>query len=148
MSTQEHIPELRAALKHHGLKATPQRIAILAELRAHGNHPDVESIFEGLRSKQPSLSQATVYRTLESFSEAGIVRKFAGEDGKMRFDTDVSMHHHIITPTGEEIMDWHDEELNELIAEYLTKKGLPQLNVESFQLTIRAQPPKNFSTKP
>ena len=140
MNKHDHINDLREALKHYGLKATPQRIAILTELRLHSNHPDVDTLFERLKAKQPSLSQATVYRTLETFANAGIVRKFAGEDGKMRFDTDVSMHHHIITPDGDEIMDWHDDELNTMIADYLKKKGLPEMDVESFQLTIRAMP--------
>ena len=140
MATHEHIQELREALNHHGLKATPQRIAILTELRLHNNHPDVDALFARLKTQQPSLSQATVYRTLETFANAGIVRKFAGEDGKMRFDTDVSMHHHIITPDGDDIKDWHDDELNTIIADYLNQKGLPEMNVESFQLTIRAMP--------
>ena len=48
-------------LKTHGLKATPQRIAIYNYLRHTTAHPTVETIYASLHPANPTMSLATVY---------------------------------------------------------------------------------------
>src|SRR4030088_1689995 len=57
--------------REKGLAVTPQRVAILNALLASGDHPSAEEIYTEVRTEQPTISLATVHRTLEMLCEAG-----------------------------------------------------------------------------
>ena len=77
------------------MNKTIQREAILHELRMRKDHPTAEELYGALRDTMPQLSLGTVYRNLEQLSTAGIIRKLDGSGKKMRFDGDLTPHHHI-----------------------------------------------------
>ena len=83
---------LRAA----GLKATAPRLTILEALETDRRHPSAEMIFESLKDSSPSLSLSTVYQTLETFLQQGLVRRISGAGGKLRVDGTVQDHDHAI----------------------------------------------------
>jgi Fur family peroxide stress response transcriptional regulator len=123
-----------------GLKATHQRITILQTLYALPGHPSAEEVYEELRKSHPTLSLATVYRTLDNFVEADLIKRFGGERGKMIFDKNLDTHHHLIRQDNDQIEDYDDPELNRLLAEYFSRKPIPNYNVAGFQLNIRVRP--------
>src|SRR3990172_4898583 len=53
-------------LARHGLRATRQRIAVVAGLREHRGHPTALAIHQQLVGEHPNLSQKTVYETLDA----------------------------------------------------------------------------------
>ena len=55
--------------KDIGLKLTPQRLAILDYLDKNFDHPTAEDIYADIKDKFPTMSFATVYKTLESLRE-------------------------------------------------------------------------------
>ena len=57
-----------------GLRVTPQRIAIYDALRGHHNHPTAEMIYHSLRPTHPSMSLATVYKTMEIFEKLALLK--------------------------------------------------------------------------
>ena len=58
-------------------------------------HPNAEMIFNGLQASYPTMSLATVYKTIDILHEIGLVQILnAGEDS-FRYDADVSEHAHI-----------------------------------------------------
>jgi len=57
----EYAPELRA----RGFRMTPQRMAILHVLHHSGMHLSPTEIYKKARRDAPSLTEPTVYRTLE-----------------------------------------------------------------------------------
>ena len=57
--------DIAQILRSEGFKVTPQRIAIYDALRGHHNHPTAEMIYHSLRPTHPSMSLATVYKTME-----------------------------------------------------------------------------------
>jgi len=73
-----------------GYKATPQRIAVLAAIAA-GRHQDLE----GIRARCPQVGMVTVYRTLDLFSELGLVRRLDLGRGP-RYELAEDHHHHLI----------------------------------------------------
>lgn len=77
------------------MNKTIQREAILHELRMRKDHPTAEELYGALRDTMPQLSLGTVYRNLEQLSTAGIIRKLDVSGKKMRFDGDLTPHHHI-----------------------------------------------------
>ncbi len=64
MDTQEKLAELVASLKKEGTRITPQRYAVIAFLLSTDSHPSAEEIYTGLLPQYPTLSLATVYKTL------------------------------------------------------------------------------------
>ena len=84
-----------ALLKDHGLKSTPQRIAIYNYLCGTTAHPTVETIFSSLHPSHPTMSLATVYKTLKTLVEIGLVQELNVGEGNFRYDGNCSEHGHI-----------------------------------------------------
>jgi Fur family peroxide stress response transcriptional regulator len=84
-----------ALLREKGFKVTPQRLAIYKVLANSKAHPSAEMIFQQLQPLYPTMSLATVYKTVEILKEIGLIQVLnAGEDS-FRYDADISMHPHI-----------------------------------------------------
>jgi len=81
-------------LKEAGMRVTPQRLAIIKFLDGNTSHPSVEEIYRKLKPEFPSLSMATVYNTLETLNEAGIIQEINIEPGKRHFDPNPKPHCH------------------------------------------------------
>jgi Fe2+ or Zn2+ uptake regulation protein len=62
-------------LKRRGLKVTPQRIAVL-RIISQGGHFSGEQIYDTLKKNEPSISLSTVYNTLETLKQTGLLRSF------------------------------------------------------------------------
>ncbi|MBF2035576.1 MAG: transcriptional repressor [Leptolyngbyaceae cyanobacterium T60_A2020_046] len=82
------------ALKHRGLRVTPQRYAVYANLLARTDHPTVEQLLVDLNHDGPVSSQATVYNSLQALREVGLVREVLLEEGVSRYDANTAPHHH------------------------------------------------------
>ncbi len=79
-----------------GFKRTPQRLAILDHLDGNKSHPSAEDIYRVVVRKNPSMSFATVYNTLNTLVQAGAVRELTIDPDRKRYDPDTSGHHHLI----------------------------------------------------
>ncbi|NJK64204.1 MAG: transcriptional repressor [Synechococcaceae cyanobacterium SM2_3_1] len=91
LSTSEVVVQ---ALKDKGLRVTPQRCAVYANLLTRSDHPTVEQILEEVNSALPISSKATVYASLQALREVGLVREVILEGGVSRFDANIDPHHH------------------------------------------------------
>lgn len=87
--------ELTAILKEHGLKVTPQRLSIFKMLRNTHVHPSAETIYNALQEEHPTMSFATVYKTLDTFVQHGIVQQLNLGEDSYRYDADTSKHSHV-----------------------------------------------------
>jgi Fur family peroxide stress response transcriptional regulator len=82
-------------LRENGFKVTPQRLAVYEVLANTKEHPSAEMIFNKLQTNYPTMSLATVYKTIDILKEVGLVQILnAGEDS-FRYDADTSDHAHI-----------------------------------------------------
>lgn len=81
-------------LKAKGLRVTPQRYAVYAYLLDRGDHPTVEQIMAHLNQDFPVSSQATIYATLQTLRQVGLVREVLLEEGVCRYDANMKPHHH------------------------------------------------------
>jgi len=84
----------REFLAHKGMRATPEREAILAEVFAHHDHFDVEELIMRLRRKGLRVSRASVYRTMPLLVECGLVQEVFFEDGHMHYEHIYGHEHH------------------------------------------------------
>lgn len=61
-------------LREAGRKLTVARRAVLTVLQEHGGHLTSAEIIEHVQASSPTISRATVFRTLELLTELAIVR--------------------------------------------------------------------------
>ena len=81
-------------LKSKGLRVTPQRFSVYANLLSRTDHPTVEQILEDLNQNFPVSSQATIYSSLQVLREVGLVKEVLLEEGVSRYDANMEKHHH------------------------------------------------------
>ncbi len=93
MGNVTQIQDMHGLLKSHGLRATPQRIALAEFLFASAQHVTPLGVYESLCGRFPSLSRNTVYLTLAQFEQKGLLRRLP-VSGRMLFDTRLELHDH------------------------------------------------------
>lgn len=82
-------------LREKGFKVTPQRLAIYNMLAGTKTHPNAEMIYRELQPSYPTMSLATVYKTMDILAQLGLVQILnAGEDS-FRYDANTESHPHI-----------------------------------------------------
>ncbi len=58
------------------------------------NHPTVDTIYKDILDDIPTLSKTTVYNTLKTFQESGVVQVITIEDNEVKYDATVDKHAH------------------------------------------------------
>lgn len=89
--TKENIIK---TLKSKGLRVTPQRFAVYSNLLNRQDHPTAEQILTDLNQDVPTLSQATVYLSLQTLRDVGLIKEVLLDEGVCRYDANTQPHHH------------------------------------------------------
>jgi Fur family peroxide stress response transcriptional regulator len=112
-----NIPEknIIEILKNSKLKATPQRIAICKIVLSSNSHPTAEQVFDKIKTEHPTISLATVYKTLSLLYKIGLVEELRFNNSHTRYDSRTTLHINIVCP---ECMEIHDYESNTLQAHW------------------------------
>ena len=79
-----------------GLRPTKQRVELANLLVGDQTHRHVtaEELFEKAKADRISVSLATVYNTLHTFSDAGLINKIIVDGTRCYFDTRLDNHSH------------------------------------------------------
>jgi len=85
---------LTEKLHQKGIRASYHRVRILEYLYQCHTHPTVEDIFADLSLEIPTLSKATVYNTLHTFIDAGLVREINIAVDAQHYDVILEPHGH------------------------------------------------------
>jgi len=102
------LERLRAA----GLRPTRQRLALTRLLFAGTDrHVTAEALHKEARANNVGVSLATIYNTLNQFTEARLLRKVVVDALSLYFDTNVSHHHHFFCEEDRDLVDIPGEEL-------------------------------------
>ena len=88
----DYAPQLRA----RGFRMTPQRMAILHVLRHDRTHLSPAEVYKRARKEMPSLTEPTVYRTLEFLAENGMIRSSHSGSGHLTYEIAGEDHHHVV----------------------------------------------------
>ena len=98
--------QLAQKLRNAGLRPTRQRTA-LAELLFNNSdrHVSAEELFEEAKRTGITISLATVYNTLNQFSDAGLLRAISIDSTRIYFDTKTGNHHHFFLEDTNELID-------------------------------------------
>lgn len=120
----------------HGLKITPQRIALWDALKSINGHPTAECLIDFIRKNHPHIAVGTVYKTLETFIDKGLIIKVKTDKDVMRYEIVAPNHHHLYCVESERIEDFYDDEINALLSNYFAKKKIPNFTIEEIKLQI------------
>ncbi|MCP5083163.1 MAG: transcriptional repressor [Alphaproteobacteria bacterium] len=102
MNMCEAINRLRSA----GLRPTRQRISLASMLfTGPERHISAEELHEEAVAAKVPVSLATVYNTLNQFTEAGLLREVAIDGTKSYFDTNTSNHYHFYLESEGRLID-------------------------------------------
>ena len=130
-----------------GVKLTDQRRIIAKVIseskKAYGesDHPDVDELYNRVSKIDPKISIATVYRTVKLFEEAGILTKHDFKGGKARYEINDDHNHLIDIKTGD-IIEFVDEEIEELQKKIASKYGYKLVDHKPVSYTHLTLPTK------
>lgn len=129
---EQRLECLKRACQNTGMRITHQRMEIFREVAQSEEHPDAETIFKRVRERMPTVSHDTVYRTLASLEEMGLVSRVDPVCGRARYDANCTAHHHFICSRCGRIADVY------LTEEIPLPEGIENLgNAESLHLQVR-----------
>lgn len=99
------MENLNILFKEKNLKLTPQRYAIYKFLKSTKSHPSAEMIYDTLKINYPTMSLATVYKTLRTLIELDLVQELNVGEDNFRFDANAQAHPHIICESCQKVDD-------------------------------------------
>ena len=100
--------------KELGLRVTRQRQEIFRAVASSCEHPCAEKVFEAVRTELPNVSLDTVYRTLSSLEEMGLLMR-VDVGSKAHFDADLRTHCHFICTQCGKVYDIFPQEHEEIL---------------------------------
>lgn len=125
MSSETDVTEkIAATLRKAGIRITRQRIALMQVLGDANDHPDAIELLERAKIIEPSVSLATVYRTLSVLEEGGVVHRHAFDGGGARFETSHEEHHdHILDVDTGAVVEFQSDKIEQLQDEIARELG-------------------------
>ncbi|MFZ3171258.1 MAG: Fur family transcriptional regulator [Carboxydocellales bacterium] len=113
-------------------KLTPQRKVILNVFMDNAKgHLSAEDIYGIVKSRNPEIGLATVYRTLELLADIGVLQKMNFGDGRSRYEfaqEEEHHHHHLICLSCGEVLEFTDDLLESLETTVVGKTGFKILD--------------------
>jgi len=92
---QRAYSQVIETLRQAGMRPTSQRLALAKILFENGHrHVTAESLYAEARDCFIPISLATVYNSLNQFTQSGLLREIIVDSQRCYFDTNTSDHHH------------------------------------------------------
>lgn len=123
------LSHIQSELHDAGYKFTKPRQLVAEMLMQSRHHLTANQLWDRIREVDPSIGRMSVYRTLEVFTEIGLVRPIANpygniRDGAMYVIMHEGHHHHIVCKACNKIIHFEDCGLDELISRLENKFGV------------------------
>ena len=106
--------ELIDLLREKGLKVTTQRLAICKFILSRADHPSADQIYQELKNDYPTISLGTVYKTLSTLVEIGLIQQLGFKEGSVRYDPDMELHINMVCSKCGKISDYKAENVKKL----------------------------------
>lgn len=119
------VEQLLRGLEAQGYKLTEQRGAVCEALINHGGHPNAAEIYTMIHQRYPSMSLATVYNTLTTLEEVGLIQALPlATEEHTRYDLDLKPHVNIACQRCGAIIDAESSELINLLNGVAERAGV------------------------
>ena len=97
--------ELITALKEQDFRLTPQRVELVRLIASSEGHPSAAQLYARIKRQFPTMSQATVYKTLALLKELGQVLEIDLHDDSRYDGNRPQPHPHLICMKCNKIVD-------------------------------------------
>jgi Fur family peroxide stress response transcriptional regulator len=97
--------QLMAALKEHEFRLTPQRVELVRLIAASEGHPSASQLYTRIKRRFPTMSHATVYKTLAMLKDMNQVLEIDLRDDSHYDGNRPEPHPHLICMNCNKIMD-------------------------------------------
>ncbi|MBL8968097.1 MAG: transcriptional repressor [Spirochaetaceae bacterium] len=94
MDLRDELAVLEDYLRDHDLKMTKPRQTVLETFLAIEKHVTAEELYNAVHASDPSVGQATVFRTIRLLEEAGLARSACRDDGARSYEHAYRHAHH------------------------------------------------------
>jgi Fur family peroxide stress response transcriptional regulator len=111
---EQRMTHFEDVCRNSGAKLTHQRMEIFREVAQSEDHPDAETVFQGVRQRMPTVSMDTVYRTLWWLKDLGLITMLGPPRERARFDANLNRHHHFVCTRCGLARDFYSNELDRL----------------------------------
>jgi Fur family transcriptional regulator, ferric uptake regulator len=92
----DRLEEILGRLRDRGGKVTTPRRAIITALLEADQHVTAEALVDGVRRANPEIHISTVYRTLETLTELGVINHVHLGHGPAVYHLTDDVHHHLV----------------------------------------------------
>lgn len=118
------LEEMTKKLRAEGKRLTPQRLAVLKVLALSKHHPSVEDVYSELKDDFPTMSIATVYKTVSLLKEEGELQELNFGAAGSRYDGNKPYPHpHLVCLNCKKIMDLDNLPLEKIIEDVSRETG-------------------------
>ena len=131
--------KIKEVLDKHALKATHQRIAIYDIMLYLDNHPTADQVYNKVCQYYPSISLATVYKTLDTFVEKSLINRVLTTKDAKKYDVNIHEHHHLYCEMSDKIIDYEDKALLKKIMKHFKKKELQFFKIKDVRVQINGE---------
>ena len=122
--SQLRFEQLIAKLRESEYRLTPQRVELIRLIAASEGHPSAARLYEQIKVQFPTMSLATVYKTLDLLKELGEVLEIGLRDDSHYDGNKPYPHPHLICLKCQKIMDGElDTAVNTIVQEVETNFG-------------------------
>jgi Fur family peroxide stress response transcriptional regulator len=111
---ERRLERFKVVARDSGVKLTHQRLEIFREIASSREHPDAETLLRAVQPRMPTVSLDTVYRTLWMLNSLGLISTLGPRRDSLRFDANVSPHHHYVCVRCGLVRDFESPALNAL----------------------------------
>ncbi len=97
--------KLKREMEEKGIHPTSIRFRVLDLLRRKRAHLSAEEIYKKISQSEPVLSKTSVYNAVNLFAERGLIGRVEIGGVEVKFDGEISPHHHFYCVKCGEITD-------------------------------------------
>jgi Fe2+ or Zn2+ uptake regulation protein len=126
--------DIVSALEAKGIQPSAQRVAVAEFVLRTDAHPSADEVLASVKARFPHVSRATVYNTLNLFTEKGLLRSLTLDGGRIVYDPMMERHHHFVDEDTGAIYDlpWDAFKVEK-------KAELSQFEVRELQVVVRGK---------
>lgn len=116
------------------MRNSRQKEIIKTGLKKFCIHPTAEELYLHLKSENPNLSLATVYRNLNKLAQKGEIKKIEGLSEQIHYDHNNSEHFHMICVECNKICDLPSD-MSSSLKEVLSNQN--EFEVLSYDIIVK-----------
>ena len=92
----DRLEDILGRLRERGGRVTMPRRAIITALLQADDHVTADALVDAVRTAQPEIHLSTVYRTLETLTELGVINHVHLGHGAAVYHLADDSHHHLV----------------------------------------------------